>query len=112
LEAYRTIDPYLMAMAAEPRVCTSNLPSVMIPKASRDAKLRGLNQLYYPMIVNARDTHQKEPSAADEISMLRRSMRAKDWLQGVIKREGYVEEMGRIEGEMEKMVKLTEEYVR
>jgi len=84
----------------------------MIPKASRDAKLRGLGQLYYPMIVNARDTHQKEESAADELSMLRRSMRAKDWLEGIIKKEGYEEEMGRIEEEMKNMVNLTKEYVK
>ena len=64
------------------------------------------------MIVNARDTHQKEESAADELSMLRRSMRAKDWLEGIIKKEGYEEEMGRIEEEMKNMVNLTKEYVK
>lgn len=81
----------MMAMNAEPRITTSNLAQVHIPKPSIEAKMRGLNKLFYSMLVNTRDFHMKEEGGVNEIEMLRGSMRKKDWKISLLggKNKGY-----------------------
>ena len=98
LEAFRTIDPMIMAMNAEPRITTSNLAQVHIPKASIEARMRGLNKLFYPMLVNTRDFHMKEEGGVNEIDMLRGSMRKKVWRNSLLgnKSQGFTPEQDSI----------------
>lgn len=79
LEAFRTIEPMTMAMNVEPRITTSNQALVHIPKASIEARMRGLNKLFYPMLVNTRDFHMNEEGGVNEIEFLKGAMRKKDW---------------------------------
>ena len=92
----------MMAMNVEPRISTSNLASVHIPKASIEARMRGLNKLFYPMLVNTRDFHMKEEGGVNEIDMLRGCMRKKDWRVTLLgaKASGFVLEEERLQKAM------------
>ncbi len=49
MDAFRSIDPLTIVMKNEPRVSTSIVGH--IKKHSFDAKIRGLNKLFYSMVV-------------------------------------------------------------
>ena len=59
MDVFRSIHPSLMGMAAEPRISTSNLYYTK-EKPSKMARLRGLNRLYYNMVIGTmcRDTYE------------------------------------------------------
>ena len=73
-----------MAMNVEPRITTSNQALVNIPKASIEARMRGLNKLFYPMLVNTRDFHMNEEGGVNEIEFLKGAMRKKDWRSALL----------------------------
>ena len=51
MDAFRTIEPMVMAMNAEPRISTSNVG--LMRKHGIEAKMRGLNKLFYSMLIKA-----------------------------------------------------------
>lgn len=55
MDAFRSIHMNNMVMATEPRISTGNNYYTK-PKPSREARLRGLNRLYYNMTINASTT--------------------------------------------------------
>lgn len=59
MDVFRSIHPQLMGMNAEPRISTSNLYYTK-EKPSKMARLRGLNRLYYNMVIGTmcRDTYE------------------------------------------------------
>ncbi len=72
MEAFRTIDPYLMAMNSEPRISTSLLAHVHIPKSTIESRMRGLNKLFYNMIVKTDNSQQwKEGGGINELDIIK-----------------------------------------
>ena len=51
MDAFRSIDSYHMMMNSEPRISTSNIG--LLKKPSFEAKIRGLNKLFYSMVISA-----------------------------------------------------------
>lgn len=58
MDAFRSIDPYYMMMNAEPRISTSNIG--LLNKSSTEARLRGLNKLFYSVLVTSRSNDENE----------------------------------------------------
>jgi len=60
MDAFRSIPPHNMMMNNEPRVTTSNAGCLYKP--SREAKMRGLNRLFYSVITNSKTVDTLEIS--------------------------------------------------
>lgn len=58
MDAFRSIPPHNMMMASEPRQTTSN--EGLLKKPTRDALMRGLNKLFYSMIIHSRTSDDLE----------------------------------------------------
>jgi 26S proteasome regulatory subunit N11 len=58
MDAFRSIEPMTMAMNGEPRISTSNTGHLR--KHTIEAKMRGLNKLFYSMLIKTRfnDTNE------------------------------------------------------
>lgn len=52
MDAFRSIEPMTMAMNGEPRISTSNTGHLR--KHTIEAKMRGLNKLFYSMLIKTR----------------------------------------------------------
>jgi 26S proteasome regulatory subunit N11 len=52
MDAFRSIEPMTMAMNGEPRISTSNIGHLR--KHTIEAKMRGLNKLFYSMLIKTR----------------------------------------------------------
>ena len=52
MDAFRSIEPMQMAMNVEPRVSTSVVGH--LKKSTLEARMRGLNKLFYSMVINSR----------------------------------------------------------
>ena len=59
MDVFRSIHPNIMAMGGEPRISTSNLYYTK-EKPNKMARLRGLNKLYYNMVINAHSSDENE----------------------------------------------------
>lgn len=59
MDAFRSIHMNNIAMRTEPRISTSNSYYTK-PIASREAKLRGLNRIYYNMTINAQTVDKND----------------------------------------------------
>ena len=70
MDAFRSIDPMHMAMASEPRISTSNIG--LLKKSTPEARLRGLNKLFYSMVLSSKTNDNLE------IEMLK-SVRSVKW---------------------------------
>ncbi len=58
MDAFRTIDPYHMVMNSEPRISTSNVG--LLKKPTFEARLRGLNKLFYSLVINSKSNDPLE----------------------------------------------------
>ena len=74
MEAFRSIDPYNMVMRSEPRISTSNIG--LMQKYSVDARIRGLNRLFYGMVIQSKTNDELE------IGMLS-NLNKKPWYNGM-----------------------------
>ena len=74
MDAFRSIPPSNMMAGSEPRVTTSNIG--MMHKPSREAKMRGLNRLFYSMVTNSRTSDDIE---IDMLSNLHKD----HWFKGI-----------------------------
>lgn len=70
MDCFRSIDPMTMAFNSEPRISTSN--TGLLKKHGFDAKIRGLNKLFYSMTIQTR-------GAPEEKDMLGK-IREKGWV--------------------------------
>lgn len=52
MDAFRSINPHNIMMNSEPRISTSNIG--LMKKPSIEARMRGLNKLFYSMIISSR----------------------------------------------------------
>jgi 26S proteasome regulatory subunit N11 len=73
MDAFRSIHPHSMMMNSEPRITTSNVGCLYKP--AREAKMRGLNKLFYSIITSSRK------SDTLEIEMLQ-NLNKKPWHSG------------------------------
>jgi len=71
MDAFRSIHMNNIAFNSEPRISTSNTYYTK-SKPSREARLRGLNKIYYNMVINASSTDE------NEVEMLSK-LRARMW---------------------------------
>lgn len=83
MDAFRCIDPMVMVMNREPRISTSVVGHLRKP--TTEARLRGLDKLFYSMLVS--------PSANDpiEVAMLQ-NLRKSHWTKPFLKDETFAEE--------------------
>ncbi len=58
MDAFRTIEPMVMAMNSEPRISTSNVG--LMRKHGVEAKIRGLNKLFYSMLIKSQCNDSNE----------------------------------------------------
>lgn len=58
IDAFRSINPYNMMMNSEPRISTSNVG--LMKKPSLEARIRGLNKLFYSMVISSRTNDSLE----------------------------------------------------
>ena len=58
MDAFRSIDPMLMAFNSEPRVTTGN--SGLLRKPTLDQRMRGINKLFYSVLTEAKAEDELE----------------------------------------------------
>ena len=85
MDVFRSIHPNLMGMAAEPRISTSNLYYTK-DKPSKMAKLRGLNRLYYNMVI---ETYSRDNYEIDMLTRMKES--TKGWSENFKIHENFAE---------------------
>ena len=65
MDAFRSIDPQVFALGSEPRITTAN--TGMLSKPSREAKMRGLNKIFYSISMSSRTNDELEVSMLEQI---------------------------------------------
>eukprot|EP00347_Sterkiella_histriomuscorum_P008616 403344414 len=104
MDAFRSIPPHNLMMNSEPRQTTSN--EGQLKKPTREAMMRGLNRLFYSMVIHSRTSDETETTMLANLNK-------KDWSNGLqMGFDRYEDEEANINSSLIKLKEYTKEFTK